>query len=227
MQGHLSEAEFLASVSGFLVAYYLAAALLNAGAVWYWWSRRARRQRPCRAYAGEWECAGVAAGRRRIPGPVADCLERSSALDAVAHAARVAARWVGSVAGTDGLHRRHRGDSVVSLCGPPVLHAAAVAWAGLNLSLLAMGLSLTDPDFAAIVAKPDNVPIVGLIFLLGFFTWLSGRKAVLNDQRLAQGLPPCGSGGQREGTGVARPGLYRTDLHGGADGACCWSGPFC
>ncbi len=53
-----------------------------------------------------------------------------------------------------------------------------------------MGLSLTDPDFVAIVAKPDNVPIVGLIFLLGFFTWLSARKAVLNDQRLAQSLPP-------------------------------------
>ena len=65
-----------------------------------------------------------------------------------------------------------------------------MAWAGLNLALFAMGLSLTDPDFAAIVAKPDNVPIVGLIFLLGFFTWLSARKAVLNDQRLAQGLPP-------------------------------------
>ncbi len=34
------------------------------------------------------------------------------------------------------------------------------------------------------------MPIVGLIFLLGFFTWLSVRKAVLNDERLSRGLVP-------------------------------------
>ncbi|MCA9209025.1 MAG: hypothetical protein KDA55_11740 [Planctomycetales bacterium] len=66
----------------------------------------------------------------------------------------------------------------------------AVAWAMLNLSLLFMGMSLTDPDFAAIVTKPDNVPIVGMIFLLGFFTWLSAYKAVQNDERTKQGLEP-------------------------------------
>ncbi|HUY89453.1 MAG TPA: hypothetical protein VMV10_12030 [Pirellulales bacterium] len=65
-----------------------------------------------------------------------------------------------------------------------------VAWSGFNLSLLAMGLSMTDPSFAAIVTKPDNVPIVGLVFLLGFFTWLATYKAVQNDDRMAQGLPP-------------------------------------
>ena len=65
-----------------------------------------------------------------------------------------------------------------------------VAWAGFNLTLLAMGLSMTDQTFAAIVQKPDNVPIVGLVFLLGFFTWLSGYKAVQNDDRIRQGLPP-------------------------------------
>lgn len=65
-----------------------------------------------------------------------------------------------------------------------------VAWSVFNLSLLAMGLSMTDPSFAAIVAKPDNVPIVGLVFLLGFFTWLATYKAVQNDDRMRQGLPP-------------------------------------
>ncbi|MEZ6112839.1 MAG: hypothetical protein R3C99_17785 [Pirellulaceae bacterium] len=45
----------------------------------------------------------------------------------------------------------------------------AVAWAMLNLSLLFMGMSLTDPDFAAIVTKPDNVPIVGMISPVGLF----------------------------------------------------------
>src|SRR5262249_6364647 len=58
-----------------------------------------------------------------------------------------------------------------------------VGWALLNLSLLVMGLSMTDPNFAAIVTKPDNVPIVGLVFLLGFFTWLATYKAVENDER--------------------------------------------
>ncbi len=65
-----------------------------------------------------------------------------------------------------------------------------VAWTLFNLALLVMGMSMTDPNFTAIVAKPDNVPIVGLVFLLGFFTWLATYKAVLNDDRAAQGLPP-------------------------------------
>ena len=67
----------------------------------------------------------------------------------------------------------------------------AVAWTIFNLSLLAMGLSMTDPNFFAIGGKPDNVPIVGLVFLLGYFTWLATNKAVINDNRLAQGLPPA------------------------------------
>jgi hypothetical protein len=47
-----------------------------------------------------------------------------------------------------------------------------------------------DPNFRLIITKPDNVPIVGLIFLLIFFTWYSMRQAVLNDRRLAAGQPP-------------------------------------
>ena len=70
----------------------------------------------------------------------------------------------------------------------------AVAWSGLNLSLLYMGLSITDRNFAAIVTKADNVPIVALVFMLGFFTWLAGYKAVINDDRARQGLPPLEKG---------------------------------
>ncbi|MCA9217553.1 MAG: hypothetical protein KDB27_31005, partial [Planctomycetales bacterium] len=36
----------------------------------------------------------------------------------------------------------------------------------------------------------DNVPIVMMVYLLGFFTWLSAYRAVQNDNRKEQGLPP-------------------------------------
>jgi hypothetical protein len=48
---------------------------------------------------------------------------------------------------------------------------------------------MTDYDFREIVTKPDNVPIVGLIILVGYFTWLGLRRAVINDARMEQGLP--------------------------------------
>lgn len=66
----------------------------------------------------------------------------------------------------------------------------AVAWTIWNLMWLFLGLSMTDRDFYEIVAKPDNVPIVMLIFLLAFFTWLGTYRAVENDKRIANGEPP-------------------------------------
>src|SRR5438128_10982860 len=47
-----------------------------------------------------------------------------------------------------------------------------------------------DPNFRLIVTKPDNVPIVGLIFLLVFFVWYSIRQGVVNDRRIAAGVGP-------------------------------------
>ena len=47
-----------------------------------------------------------------------------------------------------------------------------------------------DVNFRQIVTKPDNVPIVGLIFLLAFFVWYSLREAVLNDRRITAGKGP-------------------------------------
>jgi hypothetical protein len=47
-----------------------------------------------------------------------------------------------------------------------------------------------DPNFRLIMTKPDNVPIVGLIFLLLFFVWYSIREAVLNDRRITAGKGP-------------------------------------
>jgi hypothetical protein len=65
-----------------------------------------------------------------------------------------------------------------------------VAWSILNIAMVLMGLSMADENFAAIVMKPDNVPIVGLVFLLAFFTWVATKQAVVNDERIKQGLPP-------------------------------------
>jgi len=66
----------------------------------------------------------------------------------------------------------------------------AVAWSIWNLMWVFLGLSMTDRDFFEIVAKPDNVPIVMLVFLLAFFTWLGASQAVENDRRRDLGEPP-------------------------------------
>jgi hypothetical protein len=52
------------------------------------------------------------------------------------------------------------------------------------------GFGSLDPNFRLIVTKPDNVPIVGLIFLLLFFVWYSIREGVLNDRRIKAGQGP-------------------------------------
>jgi hypothetical protein len=52
------------------------------------------------------------------------------------------------------------------------------------------GVSMLDPNFYLIAAKPDNVPIVAMIFLLGFFSWVALRKAYLNDVQIATGGIP-------------------------------------
>jgi len=64
-----------------------------------------------------------------------------------------------------------------------------VAWALLQLSLLAGGWAMTDPNFRDIVAKEDNVPITMLIYSVGFFTWAALYRAVQNDERIARGEP--------------------------------------
>src|SRR6202165_688528 len=53
-----------------------------------------------------------------------------------------------------------------------------------------IGLFYLDPHFAAVATLPDNVPIVGMIFLVGFFFWWAMSQAGENDLRIAAGLPP-------------------------------------
>jgi len=37
-------------------------------------------------------------------------------------------------------------------------------------------------NFLEIVTKPDNIPIVGMLILVIFFTWLGMKEAVKNDK---------------------------------------------
>jgi hypothetical protein len=64
--------------------------------------------------------------------------------------------------------------------------SAAIVFAGMFAFL---GISMIDPNFRLIVTKPDNVPIVGMLFLVPFFTWFSLHQAVRNDKRIAEGKP--------------------------------------
>ena len=64
----------------------------------------------------------------------------------------------------------------------------SVILAALGIGFFLFGL--TDDHFRTIVSMPDNVPIVGMLFVMAYFTWYAMRKAVLNDERLAEGKPP-------------------------------------
>jgi hypothetical protein len=65
-----------------------------------------------------------------------------------------------------------------------------VGYGTLGLLAAFFAVGTFDPNFRLIVTKPDNVPIVGLIFLLLFFFWFSIREGVLNDRRISAGEGP-------------------------------------
>lgn len=64
-----------------------------------------------------------------------------------------------------------------------------VATGFLALSVAFFCFSLTDPNFREIVTKPDNVPIVIMLGLVLYTTWLSLRRAVVNDELMKKGEP--------------------------------------
>ena len=192
MHGHVPYDVFLQQISGFLGSYYLLLAIMNAIAAFLLWK----------------------SGRERVlfRVPIADFPVTPGLiwlavamffvlLSPIAYSGD--AEWMALISLPQSLRagiNRLMNPTIYTL-GSLVLVTLAfllrrilvipwIAWAMLNLSMLLMGLSLTDQNFAAIVTKPDNVPIVGLVFLLGFFTWLSASKAVANDDRMRQGLEP-------------------------------------
>ncbi len=59
-----------------------------------------------------------------------------------------------------------------------------------SLMFLAFAFGLTDANFRLIVLKPDNVPIVALLFLVVFFLWFAMTQAKENDEAIAKGDKP-------------------------------------
>ncbi len=183
MHGHLSEAEFLHQIAGFLGYYYVSLSIMNAFAALYlWMSGQSRLLFKAGKFpvttALVWLLVAIAflimapLGFSGNMGSMAFVSVPASFRELADAMMGPVVYSVGTLALLVGLY-----------LGRAFFVKPWVAWTGFNLSLLLMGFSMTDPDFASIVTKPDNVPIVGLIFLLGFFTWLASHRAVLNDER--------------------------------------------
>ncbi len=65
-------------------------------------------------------------------------------------------------------------------------------WITLPILFIVLGffaVGLTDPHFVSIVTAADNVPIVALLFITGYFTWYAMKKACDNDRRMEKGEP--------------------------------------
>jgi hypothetical protein len=169
---------FLHSISGFLGGYYLALAVMNGVMALFLWQKR---NDPARALI--WV---LVAGFFVILSPLA-ASAYPGMMPQLPQVLRDAVNWATSptiyTVGTMVV-------LVVMYVFRRFFVQPMVAWTLLNLSLLAMGLALTDANFAAIVTKADNVPIVSMVYLLGYFTWLAAYQAVLNDDRAKLGQPP-------------------------------------
>ena len=83
---------------------------------------------------------------------------------------------------------------IVFLIGYRTLTRPAVAGAVGAASVIFFLASCLDENFSLIVKKADNVPIVMMMFAIGFFVWLSFRQAAINDQNIEEGKPLLESG---------------------------------
>ncbi len=172
---HGSQEAFVEGISGFLGGYYLCLALMNAVMAFHLWHYRHQLTSAIVWVAVSFVLMAVAAAALGgSPPPLPQGIR-----DRINAATGPVIYSVGTTALL-----------AIFYFGRRFFVRPMVAWTGLNAALVLMGLSMVDQNFAAIVTKPDNVPIVGLVFLLGFFTWLATAKAVENDERIKQGLPP-------------------------------------
>ena len=188
----LTDAQFLSKVASFLGPYYIVLALMNGIAALYLW-----RSGTARIWFN------IRSGDQRFP--ITSVL--GWLLLAFVFALLSPFAWMGYGPWMPSLPEwlreginRSTGPVVYSLGTVALLTVLfvfrrffvhpTVAWIIWNLMLLFLGLSMTDRDFFEIVAKPDNVPIVMLVLLLAYFTWLATYRAVINDDRIARGEAP-------------------------------------
>ncbi|MCA9169369.1 MAG: hypothetical protein KDB23_16970, partial [Planctomycetales bacterium] len=181
---HGNEDAFLQQISPFLGTYFACLAVMNAIAAFYCWQRLQKN-----GLAIAWLVVGAV---MLIMSPLAfggmNGTPALMKLIAVPQGIRdfVDGKLANAFAYTAGTTVL----LVILFVGRRFFVKPVVAWLMLNGALLLMGMSIVDPDFASIVTKPDNVPIVAMVFLLGFFTWLAAHRAVINDDRVKQGLGP-------------------------------------
>ena len=169
---------FLKDVAGFLGSYYTSLAIMNAVAALILWQRKKQV-----GWAVVWAAiAGVMM--------VLASLALSGSAAWVPSLPLSVRNLVNSLSGPVNYTAGTTALFAVLFIFRKFFVQPMVAWTVLNVALLLMGLSMADENFASIVMKPDNVPIVGLVFLLAFFTWLATSQAVVNDERIARGLPP-------------------------------------
>ncbi|MBN2217183.1 MAG: hypothetical protein JW719_07385, partial [Pirellulales bacterium] len=161
-------------ISPWLAVYYAVFAAANLGAVVYC----ARRKRW--AWMFVWLIAAIGFGLLAIMSaagrPWELTAEAKHGIDAILSPASVMVGFLAFL--------------VIVYLGRAFFVRPAAAWTGLNAAGLLLGASLADRHFAGVVGQADNVPILAMVFLLGFFTWLGMAQAVENDRRLARGLPP-------------------------------------
>jgi len=189
----LTDAQFLSKVASFLGVFYIALAAMNGTAALYLWRTGQMKT---------WFSIPVGGGRS-IPftNALAWLLLAFVFIGMAPLAASGNGNWMPSMPEAFRNAINQGTGPVVYSTGTVImlviLYACrkffvqpAVAWTILNLMLLFLGLSMTDRDFYEIVAKPDNVPIVMLVFALAYFTWLATYRAVINDDRMDRGEPP-------------------------------------
>ena len=85
---------------------------------------------------------------------------------------------------------------VIFLAGYRVFTKPSVAVPLAGLIVAFFLASCLDPNFLLIVKKPDNVPIVMMMFAITFFIWLAFRQAALNDGRIERGEPLLEAGAE-------------------------------
>ncbi len=168
-------AEHLEAVGPLLAVIYFICAILNLGEAWRSW------------HAGNWRGKSVACLGATLVFVVLSGCSIAGNPPQLASGIKVA---IDAVIGPITLFLAAFVLLAAMVVGRRFIVLPSVALAAFDGLVLFFGLSLADPVFAAIVGRPDHIPIVGMVALLGCFTWIAAYQAVENDRRMAAGKGP-------------------------------------